>query len=144
MVGPRALAADVERDRARRRLRVFRPQTRADCEPGGAFESRPCPFVACRHHLMLEPDGASIRFNFEALEQMDETCLLDAIDRARDRADDSPLFDRATGGLKIQHVARLMNIEPARAREIEARGLELLESAARRLRRSDEFEDDLE
>lgn len=142
MVGPRALAADVERDRERRRLRVFRPETRGDCEPGGAFEARPCPFVACRHHLMLEPDGASIRFNFESLEQMDETCLLDAIDRARDRADDSPLFDRATGGLKIQHVARLMNIDPARAKEIEARGLGLLESAARRLRRSDEFEDE--
>jgi hypothetical protein len=143
VLGARALAEEVVREGdGRRRLRVSRPETRADCEPGGRFAARPCPFVSCRHHLMLDPDGASIRFNFESLEEMDDTCLLDAVDRARERADDSPLFDRATGGLKVLHVSRLMNLAPERVREIEAAGLDLLKQAAARLRRSDEFEGD--
>lgn len=39
----------------RKRLPMYeRPKVRADCEPGGWNEQRPCPFVACRHHLALD------------------------------------------------------------------------------------------
>ena len=145
VVGPRALALDIEREGGpRRRLKIFRPATREECEPGGRFAARPCPFVSCRHHLMLEPEGPNIRFNFSELDAMEETCMLDAISRVQSMSDDSPMFDRSTGGMKVQHVSRLMNLAPEKVREIEARGLELLESAARRLSRGDEFEEDAE
>lgn len=56
---------------------VQRPHTRGDCElPHGV---RPCPWVSCRHHLALDvtPFG-SVRIDRRALEDMPETCALDA------------------------------------------------------------------
>lgn len=72
----------------------IRPRTRGDCENG----PRPCPFVSCRHHLLVdvtedgrlkqnhsfdEDDEESIA---ETLQAMPETCALDV-------ADDGGLFD---------------------------------------------------
>lgn len=62
---------------------IQRPATRADCEPGGLNEARPCPWVSCRYHLYLDalPNG-SLRINNadvgpEELERMRATCALD-------------------------------------------------------------------
>ena len=38
---------------------IERPRTRGDCAPGGPLHMRPCPFVACRHHLLIEAGSAS-------------------------------------------------------------------------------------
>lgn len=53
----------------------WRPTTRADCAAG----PRPCPYVACRHHLYLDvhPVRGTIRRNAPDLESMTETCALD-------------------------------------------------------------------
>src|SRR5438128_1430976 len=41
---------------------VERPRTRAECKN----EARPCPWVACKHHLYLDsnPETGSIKINF--------------------------------------------------------------------------------
>lgn len=70
------------------------PKTRAECEPNGTGEraSRPCRFVACKWHLLLDVSASgSIRFNHgpidadgdhveETLASMRHTCALDVID----------------------------------------------------------------
>src|SRR6185369_15093292 len=57
-----------------------RPKTRADC---GA-EARPCPWVACKHHLYLDinPETGSIKINFPDREpwELEHTCALDVAD----------------------------------------------------------------
>lgn len=56
-----------------------RPRTRAECQEG----PRPCPWVSCRHHLMLEvhPTSGAIKLNHPDLSVMKETCSLDIADR---------------------------------------------------------------
>lgn len=59
---------------------ALRPRTRGDCERG----PRPCPWVACRHHLAVERYHPRVR-GVAALEaaadadlwSMPETCALD-------------------------------------------------------------------
>jgi hypothetical protein len=55
------------------------PATRGECIDG----PRPCPWVRCRMHLMLDvnPETGSIRLNHRALELMPETCALDVADQ---------------------------------------------------------------
>lgn len=78
-----------------------RPRTRADCANG----SRPCPWVSCRHHLLLDigRDGRLLRARdfdeidarsiADALEEMPETCALDVADRGpRSAADVAELL----------------------------------------------------
>src|SRR5262245_65050813 len=45
---------------------IPRPTTRAECRE----EMRPCPWVACKHHLYLDinPETGSIKINFPDLE----------------------------------------------------------------------------
>lgn len=62
------------------------PVNRGECDE----QSRPCPFVTCKHHLLVEVSSngkLSKRFEFdeadedsiaEALQAMPETCVLDA------------------------------------------------------------------
>lgn len=53
-----------------------RPRVRGDC----AKVPRPCPFVACRHHLWLDVlHGGTIAF----VEGVQESCSLDVADRAK-------------------------------------------------------------
>lgn len=89
-----------------------RPKTRADCEPGGCNEQRPCPWVACKHHLYLDAntDNGSIKLNFpdREVEDMPETCGLDIADR---------------GGITLEEVGELMAITRERVRQLETRGI---------------------
>lgn len=90
-----------------------RPRTRADCCDG----PRPCPFVGCRYHLYLDvsPIG-SLVLNFPALEPGDlaETCALDIAER---------------GSATLEEIAKALNITRERARQLEARALERLQTS---------------
>ncbi len=85
-----------------------RPQTRGDCYD----TPRPCPYVACKHHLYLDinPGTGSIKINFPDLEpwELKETCSLDVADR---------------GGITLEEVGSIMNITRERVRQVEVRGL---------------------
>jgi hypothetical protein len=94
---------------------VDRPRTRADCMNG----PRPCPFVACKHHLYLDvnPETGSIKLNFPDLEvwQMKDTCSLDVADR---------------GGVTLEEVGEILNLTRERIRQVEVRGLLKLKMAS--------------
>lgn len=85
-----------------------RPVTRGDCIDG----ERPCPFLACRHHLALDihPQRGSITINKPdvPIEEMVETCALDVADR---------------GPVTLEEIGEIMNITRERVRQIEERAL---------------------
>jgi hypothetical protein len=87
---------------------VPRPQTRSEC----MSDIRPCPWVACKHHLYLDvnPETGSIKINFPDLEpwELKETCALDVAER---------------GGITLEEVGEIMNLTRERIRQVEVRGL---------------------
>ncbi|MBA3462385.1 MAG: DNA-binding protein [Deltaproteobacteria bacterium] len=87
---------------------VERPRTRAECKA----EARPCPWVACKHHLYLDinPDTGSIKINFPDLEpwEMKHTCALDVAD---------------AGALTLEEIGLITNLTRERIRQVEVRGL---------------------
>lgn len=85
-----------------------RPRVRGDCVDA----SRPCPFVACAHHLYLDvSETQGLKLNFPDLEpeQLEETCALDVADR---------------GPATLEQVGQLMNLTRERVRQIEIMGKE--------------------
>jgi hypothetical protein len=92
---------------------AVRPQTRADCIDG----PRPCPFVACKHHLYLDvsPRTGSIKLNFPDLEvwEMSSTCALDVADG---------------GGATLEDVGAILNVTRERVRQLEVKALSRLTS----------------
>jgi hypothetical protein len=102
-----------EREMPARRLTLVdpdRPRTRGDCVGG----ERPCPYVSCRHHLLLdvnENTGGIRANNGLELEELSETCALDVADR---------------GGATLEEVSQLMKVSRERVRQIEANGLRKL------------------
>jgi len=93
---------------------IPRPNTRAECSG-----QRPCPWVACKHHLYLDvnPETGSIKINFPDMEpwELEETCSLDVA--ARD-------------GLTLEEVGEIMNLTRERIRQVEVRGLLKLRMAS--------------
>jgi hypothetical protein len=91
-----------------------RPKTRAECKDG----ARPCPFLACKHHLYLDvnPETGSIKLNFPHLElsEMKETCALDIADR---------------GPITLEEIGEIMNLTRERIRQLEQSALEKIEKA---------------
>ncbi|HEV7555029.1 MAG TPA: sigma factor-like helix-turn-helix DNA-binding protein [Kofleriaceae bacterium] len=87
---------------------IPRPTTRAECRE----EMRPCPWVACKHHLYLDinPETGSIKINFPDLEpwELRHTCALDVAER---------------GGITLEEVGEIMNLTRERIRQVEVRGL---------------------
>src|SRR5262249_51669775 len=87
---------------------IPRPQTREECRG----EMRPCPWVACKHHLYLDinPETGSIKINFPDLEpwELQHTCALDVAER---------------GGITLEEVGEIMNLTRERIRQVEVRGL---------------------
>ena len=87
---------------------IPRPKTRMEC----TSEQRPCPWVACKHHLYLDvnPETGSIKINFPDLEpwELSHTCALDVADR---------------GGITLEEVGEIMNLTRERIRQVEVRGL---------------------
>lgn len=94
---------------------IPRPGTRAVCKA----ETRPCPWVACKHHLYLDvnPETGSIKINFPDLEpwELQQTCALDVADR---------------GGITLEEVGEIMNLTRERIRQVEVRGLLKLKMAS--------------
>ena len=87
---------------------IPRPTSRAECRE----EVRPCPWVACKHHLYLDinPETGSIKINFPDLEpwELQHTCALDVAER---------------GGITLEEVGEIMNLTRERIRQVEVRGL---------------------
>jgi hypothetical protein len=94
---------------------IPRPGSRAVCKA----ETRPCPWVACKHHLYLDvnPETGSIKINFPDLEpwELQQTCALDVADR---------------GGITLEEVGEIMNLTRERIRQVEVRGLLKLKMAS--------------
>ncbi|MBA3393534.1 MAG: DNA-binding protein [Deltaproteobacteria bacterium] len=87
---------------------IPRPTNRSEC----AGEMRPCPWVACKHHLYLDinPETGSIKINFPDLEpwELKNTCALDVAEK---------------GGITLEEVGEIMNLTRERIRQVEVRGL---------------------
>jgi hypothetical protein len=98
---------------------AVRPQTRAECKDA----QRPCPWVACKHHLYLDinPRTGSIKINFPDLEpwELQHTCALDVADN---------------GGLTLEEIGLITNLTRERVRQVEVRGLITLKLNGKRLR----------
>lgn len=79
----------------------LRPRCRSECRGG----PRPCPWVGCRYHLMLDVHGRSILAARARMpETMRETCALDVAER---------------GGLSIAEIAELLDLSTTRVGQIE-------------------------
>ena len=93
-----------------------RPHTRAECKDG----LRPCPWVACKHHLYLDinPRTGSIKLNFPDLEpwELAHTCALDLADE---------------GARTLEEIGEITNLTRERVRQVEVRGLLELKARAR-------------
>jgi hypothetical protein len=87
-----------------------RPRYRAECLEG----PRPCPWVSCRHHLMLDVDPTSgrVHMNFPSLEEM-----------ARRRLPTCSLDVAETGGVGLAATGANIGVGLERARQIEVHGL---------------------
>ncbi len=100
-------------------VEIARPRTRAECQ----HEVRPCPWVACKHHLYLDinPETGSIKINFPDLEpwELRDTCALDIAER---------------GGSTLDEVGEVTNLTRERIRQLEVRGLLKLKALSRELR----------
>ncbi len=87
---------------------VERPRTRAECKN----EARPCPWVACKHHLYLDinPETGSIKINFPDLEpwEMEHTCAIDVAEQ---------------GSKTLEEIGAITNLTRERIRQVEVRGL---------------------
>lgn len=126
-----ARATRSERERALVRARdleqgVERPRRRQDCADG----PRPCPYVACKHHLYLDvsPATGTIKLNFPELEvwELTESCALDVAD---------------SGAQEVDHASHLLNVSRERIRQIEVVALSKLSTVrdVRLLRDVDDF-----
>jgi hypothetical protein len=98
---------------------IDRPTTRAECQG----TARPCPWVACKHHLYLDinPRTGSIKINFPELEpwELKHTCALDVADN---------------GGLTLEEIGLITNLTRERVRQVEVRGLITLKLNGKTLR----------
>lgn len=98
---------------------VERPVRREDCRDA----PRPCPWVACKHHLYLDinPFTGSIKLNFPDLEpwELQQTCALDVAEQ---------------GALTLEEIGLITNLTRERVRQLEVRGLLALKSRSRSLR----------
>jgi len=94
-------------------LALTRPTLRSECADG----PRPCPHVACKHHLYLDvnPATGTIKLNFPDLEvwELSDTCALDIAER---------------GGTSLDDISKLMNVTRERVRQIETQAMSKLAS----------------
>src|SRR6187200_3181912 len=96
-----------------------RPTTREECRG----EVRPCPWVACKHHLYLDinPETGSIKINFPDLEpwELKHTCALDVAE---------------AGAMTLEEIGLITNLTRERVRQVEVRGLLTLQTRSNALR----------
>jgi hypothetical protein len=97
---------------------VKKPKTRGDCK--GGF--RPCPWVSCRHHLLLNVVGCQVLrpHGHDDPSLLVETCALDVVDANPD-------------GLSVEAVAQLTGAPGGK--NLKQRGSDLVNRAERVARR---------
>ena len=121
MTTPRTLYPDqLRREHRPAQAPHQRPRTRADCIRG----PRPCPYVGCKHHLMLDigASGESLRLVADEPDQMAETCALDVAER---------------GGATLEDIGEMIGVSKEAVRQLEEKALRRLRlnAAAMRLAR---------
>jgi hypothetical protein len=90
-------------------LLLRRPRTRAECEPGGWNEQRPCPFVGCKHHTYLDVNQSNGTLRTSGpLED-----LLSGKTRW------SCVLDVPTGGLVLDEVGEVFGVSRQRIQQVE-------------------------
>jgi hypothetical protein len=98
---------------------IPRPISRADC----ISAPRPCPWVACKHHLYLDvnPESGSIKINAPELEpwELKHTCTLDVAELE---------------GITLQEIGEIMNLSRERVRQVVFGGLLKLRTVGAELR----------
>jgi hypothetical protein len=75
------------------------------------WHSRPCPFVGCRHHLLIDVTGrGSLKLNFpdRDWDEIPQTCSIDVAEE---------------GEHTLEQIGDFMNVTRERARQLEARGI---------------------
>lgn len=117
------------------RLEALRPVTRADCADG----PRPCPWIRCRHHLLIEaalvgrerlerspawapglrvhPAARRARTLEDALRALPESCALDVAAAHPD-------------GAALETIGEVLGVTRERVRQVEALALRKLTSAS--------------
>ena len=92
-----------------------RPPSRGECRD----LPRPCPYVSCKHHLLVEvnPVTGSVQFPFGALgiDEIPNTCSLDVAEQE--------------GPLTLEEVGRLTSRTKERIRQLETKALVRMYSA---------------
>jgi len=78
----------------------WRPKTRGDC----LELPRPCPYVGCRHHLMLDAKSSSLKLYVDEPDMMRATCSLDLADE---------------GPKTLEEIAEILGITKERVRQME-------------------------
>lgn len=103
-----------------------RPRVRADCEPGGKWGARPCPFFGCKYNLFIDvdPETGSLIFNFpnKDFDKIPETCALDVARKSR-----------LNNGMTLEEVGDLMHLTRERIRQVEVRAYLKLGPVAKRM-----------
>ena len=85
------------------------PKTRAACLPGGSNAARPCPFVSCRHHLLLDVNHLGSLWLNQPLESLDDGSC----------GDSCSLDVAARGTHTLEGVAAQFHVTRERVRQIE-------------------------
>lgn len=102
----------------------WRPVQRKDCLDG----IRPCPYVACRHHLFLDvdPRSGSIRLNYpdKQVWDLDESCALDLAHDGKE--------------LTLEEVGEIIGVTRERIRQIENIALKRMKNNGTDLRDDDD------
>ncbi len=115
MVHLQVIQGEAATDAELAELEAVRPKKRGHCEGG----TRPCPFLSCRHHLLINhestnkvlriagrPGGVSDDDVLAALFSMEDTCALDVVGGHDGDA------------LSLSEVGRRMRISRERIRQI--------------------------
>jgi hypothetical protein len=89
-------------------IEATRPRKRSDCKDG----PRPCIFVGCRYHLLLEiGKNGNLKTNFKGEPDpttMEETCALDLAEN---------------GGMTLEEISQYSSLTRERVRQIECLAL---------------------
>lgn len=97
-----------------------RPRRRSECVDG----PRPCPWIACRHHLAIDidPKTGLMKLNHPNLEpwEIAETCSLDVADR---------------GEIGVHAIGSLLNVSRTRIDQILIIGMRSMRRRGRMLPR---------
>lgn len=133
--GRPALRAQLSADYASLPTDHWRPERRGECPA-----ERPCPFVGCRHHLLIDSisEKGKIRFNragggdgdaVDALLRLPHSCSLDVADRSpealhpREASGSGWAVTVGTSHATLQTVGAALGVTGEMVRQIEARAM---------------------